>query len=137
MENEFFERYLNFLMKLKEMVEDEIYFIRTHKLAARKAKFPIGAMVRFKSWDTLVGEYGLDKNGEINCCEGFVPEMKKFCGLKVVITDVALRSNGETVEYFITLAPGSIISQSKRDYFNEEFNEWTFTEDMFEYYDGM
>lgn len=136
MDKEFFDRHLSFLTKLKEMVEDEIYFMQNFNPAKEKAKFPVGAIVRIKSWDKMVKEYGLNDFGEINCCEGFVPNMKKFCGLKVTITDVSFCSNGKSIEYFITTAPDPTVSPTKREYLNEELGLWTFTEDMFEYYDG-
>lgn len=42
--------------------------------------FKKGDVVKIKSWDQLVHEFGLDSQGIIKCNRTFTEDMSKFCG---------------------------------------------------------
>lgn len=57
------------------------------------SKYKIGDVVTVKTWEEMEKEYGLIYYPEIGsyiCLENydFISEMKKFCGIKVTITEI-------------------------------------------------
>ena len=53
-----------------------------------KQKFKVGDRVRFKSWDRMVKEYGIDEDGGISLPGCFVPSMKHLCGTYATISEI-------------------------------------------------
>lgn len=51
-------------------------------------EFRSGDVVRFKSWETMEKEFGVD-DGEILCRFRFVPDMKELCGMEAVIANIS------------------------------------------------
>lgn len=56
---------------IQEMLADSI---------DKKDKIKVGDIVRFKSWEQMVEQYGKDFLGEIDCHLCFTQEMKYLCG---------------------------------------------------------
>ncbi len=48
-------------------------------------KFKVGQRVRFKTWEEMEKEFGLDKDGDIDCSKCFTKNMKKLCGTYATI----------------------------------------------------
>ena len=64
--------------------------------------------VRIKDWRSMMEEFGLDEDGDINCNCIFVRDMKEHCG-KIIEVDEAI------------LVEGAFM-----------YDYWTFTDDMYE-----
>ena len=43
--------------------------------------------VRIKDWDTLAEEYGIDKDGDIDCLCSFTTDMKECCGKIIEVNE--------------------------------------------------
>lgn len=56
------------------------------------SKFNVGDKVRVKDWDELVEEFGLTEDGDIDN-DGFIFEMKEFCGMETVIENILFHDN--------------------------------------------
>lgn len=48
----------------------------------------VGDKVIIKSWESMEQEYGLDRDGDINCLGIFTRFMKRYCGTKIEITSI-------------------------------------------------
>ena len=48
----------------------------------------VGELVRFRQWDDMKAEFGLNSLGSINCRFGFLEYMRHLCGREFEITDV-------------------------------------------------
>ena len=61
--------------------------------------FKAGDLVRIKTWNKMVKEYGLDIDGDIPCRCIFVSGMKPFCGkiykISATYNDGLIRLKGE------------------------------------------
>ena len=63
----------------------------------------IGELVRIRSWDDMVSEFGISERGVIPCEDSFVPEMRAYCGHEFVITDIDYSSvKGHGLNYSVT-----------------------------------
>lgn len=58
-----------------------------------ETKFKVGELVRIRQWDDMEKEFGLDADGDIKTCVGFVSSMKPLCGKYAKI--VSLDKDGE------------------------------------------
>ena len=76
-------------------------------------QYKIGEVVQIRQWDDMAKEFGVDSSGGIRCIPcGFVKEMKKYCGKRLIIVAISYSANNY---YYLNDAP-----------------TWTFTSDMFE-----
>lgn len=48
----------------------------------------VGDNVIIKSWESMEQEYGLDRDGDIDCIGIFTRSMVKYCGTKMKITSI-------------------------------------------------
>lgn len=67
--------------------------------------------VKIKDWHSMMEEFGLDENGDINCNCGFVSDMKERCGEIIEVDEI-------------------IFVEGAFAYFKYDY--WTFTDDMYE-----
>lgn len=51
-------------------------------------RFAVGDLVRVKSYDDMVNEFGVDRHGNIVCEFTFTTEMKYLCGKEFSITEI-------------------------------------------------
>ena len=64
----------------------------------------IGDIVRVKTWDAMVQEYGLHKDGHIvfSPKESFLPMMRQYCNKKSEIDGHSFNSlTGDTLGYYL------------------------------------
>lgn len=48
----------------------------------------IGELVRIREWDDMVDEFGIS-DGDIQCEDSFVADMRQYCGLEFTITFIS------------------------------------------------
>lgn len=77
------------------------------------ANFKIGDKVKIRTWESMVKEFGTDRDGDIPCRCYFVTYMKKYCGKVFTIKEVS--RNGR---YHLDG--------------DDDISDWRFSEDMFE-----
>lgn len=70
--------------------------------------YKVGDKVKIRQWDDMEKEFWLDTNGNIDCREDFVSQMKEFCWKTLTISSVM------------------------PDYFKVRETHWDFSTDMFE-----
>ena len=68
--------------------------------------------VRIKEWDTLVEEFGIDEDGDIDCLYSFTTEMKECCG-KIIEVNEGNLLEPDIINIFV-------------------YEGWLFTDEMFE-----
>ena len=68
--------------------------------------------VRIKEWDTLVEEFGIDEDGDIDCLYSFATEMKECCG-KIIEVNEGNLLEPDIINIFV-------------------YEGWLFTDEMFE-----
>ncbi len=76
-------------------------------------QYKVGEVVQIRQWDDMAREFGVTSYDAIICNHcSFVPEMKKYCGKRLIIVAISYSTNNY---YYLNDAP-----------------TWTFTSDMFE-----
>lgn len=60
-----------------------------------KRQFKVGDTVRFKTWEQLEAEFGVDYYGDINCRPSFTNRMEYLCGSYAVIVNIL--ENGKVI----------------------------------------
>lgn len=78
------------------------------------SKFKVGDRVRFRTWDDMEKEFGLDNDGDIACRASFVANMRHLCGTEARIKKL----DGKDVEL--------------EDFTSTESTIWNFSTDMLE-----
>lgn len=69
--------------------------------------------VRIKDWYELEESFGIDEDGDIECCCSFTTEMKDYCGKVIEINDDEVFTCDDDVKTF-------------------EYHGWFFSEDMYD-----
>lgn len=66
------------------------------------ADYSPGEVVVIRDWEDMELEFGLNGHGSIPCDWTFVPDMRRFCGMRVTIASI----NGNGVVKFIDCPRG-------------------------------
>jgi hypothetical protein len=87
---------------------------------AYEHKYKIGDLVRIKSWDQMVDEFGYDsENGSIDTTCGFLDHFKPLCGKTVKVnyvrTDKGL--------YYFDIAPANLSKEETMELDPKEFTD--------------
>lgn len=92
------------------LIEDETEGkeVATPKRLKQHDDYKVGDKVKIRQWDDMEKEFWLDTNGNIDCMEDFVSQMKEFCWKTLTISSVM------------------------PDYFKVRETHWDFSTDMFE-----
>lgn len=96
-------------------VENSVKSVKPIKKAKAEKPFKEGERVRFKSWEEMEKEYGVDSFGDIKCYLDFTTEMKPFCNTYATIREID--SSGEVI---------LMLSSAK----NISLSDWQFSTDM-------
>ena len=62
--------------------------------------FSPGDVVVIRDWDDMEEQFGLTESGSIDCKCTFTPEMRCFCGERLIIKSINERRVVKFVEYF-------------------------------------
>lgn len=84
-----------------------------------KREFKVGDQVRIRQWGDMKKEFGLDEDGNIELCQGFIEDMRHLCG--------------QTAEIRSINPNGRIYLHRWSEYGD---HEWTFSADMLELVEG-
>ena len=58
------------------------------------SKYKVGDELRIRVWDDMEAEFGLNKNGNINCLLHFTQSMRDHCGKNFTVSEI-VRVNSE------------------------------------------
>ena len=70
------------------------------KEVKEEPKFKVGELVRIRQWDDMVKEFGVDADGAIKTCVGFVSFMKPLCGKYAEIVGLAENDAEVKLKFF-------------------------------------
>lgn len=80
--------------------------------------FKIGDKVRIKSWEQMVGEFGIDKDGNIET--GFMNKMKYLCGKEIIVENVENEYWTQTIDdWIISFEMIELVEENKPNAKNE------------------
>lgn len=93
------------------------------KASKVKDGFNIGDRVRFRTWEDMEAEFGLNHSGNIDCEAVFTTSMKHLCGVEFTITDMTYddkRVYGHGRNYIVTT---DMIEMSKKSDIEELYHK--------------
>lgn len=100
----------------------ELAFKRLFAIKKRDTDFKVGDRVRFRSWDDMAAEYGVDEYKNINCQFHFTEEMRLLCGTYATISEITTNKNVYLRDFSL---------ESGRDYWWDQI-KWIYSTDMIE-----
>lgn len=100
----------------------ELAFKRLFAEKKRDTDFKVGDRVRFRSWDDMAAEYGVNEYKNINCQFHFTEEMRFLCGTYATISKITTNNNVYLRDFSL---------ESERDYWRYP-TKWNYSTDMLE-----
>lgn len=75
--------------------------------------YKVGDKIKIREWDDMEKEFGLNRNGNIDCRCYFTKNMKQYCGKTLEVSEIALGGNYFVKGNFYTFSDDMIVKENK------------------------